>query len=454
MKNYIVKISDLDSWNKITLFGSSIDLGLNLETSVVKNDKFIPMLENSKTITSIFEVNSNDDNELKLNKIIEVFKGISLEELEIDKFYPNIIKNGFVEIDSETVNYILSLFIEELKDRCSYINSQEDLPYSRQRIFFGAPGTGKSYSLNEQAKIFGKNYNRVTFHPNYSYGSFVGTYKPFPIVLKDEIEEFGGKKVNKEIITYKFVAGPFIKTLIKAIKEPKVNQLLIIEEINRANVAAVFGEVFQLLDRDVDGKSEYYINISEELKLYLKMELIQHLDNAKKLLGENLDRLVIPSNMYIWATMNSADQGVQPLDTAFKRRWDFEYKGINDGVTTEFENYKFMLGKQVVLWDEFRRKVNKKLVGCGVPEDKLIGPYFISKKDLESLSEKELTKKIKDKVLMYLYEDAAKHHRNKLFKKDYISTYSDLCKNFDNIGQEIFQNGLELAEKNLDNNEV
>ena len=146
-------------------------------------------------------------------------------------------------------------------------------------------------------------YERVTFHPNYSYAQFVGTYKP---IMKNNSD--------KTEIEYEFVPGPFLRTFIRACKM-KVNCLLLIEEINRANVAAVFGDIFQLLDRDENGESEYPITTSEDLRKFLA--------KPENLGGKPVDyeTISLPSNMYIWATMNSADQGVFPMDTAFKRRW-------------------------------------------------------------------------------------------------------------------------------------
>ena len=191
---------------------------------------------------------------------------------------------------------------------------QTDFP--RNRIVFGAPGTGKSFTVNQERKqLLGENsetdYERVTFHPDYTYANFVGTYKPVPTIDSD----------GKDAITYEYVPGPFMRIYVDSIKAIREHQLkrflLIIEEINRANVAAVFGDVFQLLDRDDTNKSEYPIQVSEDIKKYLA---------KPDVLGgtpEDYSSLSIPDNMFIWATMNSADQGVFPMDTAFKRRWDF-----------------------------------------------------------------------------------------------------------------------------------
>lgn len=308
------------------------------------------------------------------------------------------------------------------------IASKIDKPH--QRIFFGAPGTGKSYNLNVEAKeYFGSNYERVTFHPNYMYGNFVGAFKPFPKVLKDKDEnplkdEYGNVK---ESITYKYVPGPLMRILVKALINRETNYLILIEEINRANVAAVFGDFFQLLDRDANGDSEYPITTSEEVRLHLSMELLkENIDDDTRnyiydKIGNEYERLVLPSNLYIWSTMNSADQGVMPMDTAFKRRWEFVYIGIDDvledsKIASEFENYKFEISSESTgNWNDFRNEINDRLSSLGVPEDKLLGPYFISRSILESGNVEKITETIKDKVLMYLYEDAGKPHRNNLF---------------------------------------
>ena len=215
------------------------------------------------------------------------------------------------------------------QDICYSTGYQSDFP--RNRILFGAPGTGKSFTLNHEKDVLladGGEYERVTFHPDYSYANFVGTYKPVPCKDSD----------GKDAITYSYVPGPFMRTYVKALQNSRTDDpkpfLLIIEEINRANVAAVFGDVFQLLDRGDDEVSEYPIRASEDIKKYLANELDGNPDNYAE--------IRIPDNMFIWATMNSADQGVFPMDTAFKRRWDFTYLGIDDSEAG-------IVGKKVIL---------------------------------------------------------------------------------------------------------
>lgn len=269
-------------------------------------------------------------------------------------------------------------------------------------------------------------FERVTFHPNYSYAQFVGTYKP----VQDSNDD--------EKIRYEYVPGPFIRTFIKA-KKTGQNVLLLIEEINRANVAAVFGDVFQLLDRDENGNSEYPITTSEDLRKFLAKP--EYLGGNP----EDYETISIPSNMYIWATMNSADQGVFPMDTAFKRRWEFEYIGIDEN-EKEVKDYEIPVCKndtvsQKIYWNELRKALNDKLISLGVNEDKLLGPFFLSKSVLESAMSKGMgfVKLFESKVLMYLFEDAAKMKVRQLFNLDsgkYI--YSEVCKKFEKDGLDVF----------------
>lgn len=317
--------------------------------------------------------------------------------------------------------------------------------YERNRIVFGAPGTGKSYKLKFDCENYVESsaggYERVTFHPDYTYSQFVGAYKP--------ITDSDGR------IRYDFVPGPFMRVYVSALKSGRnlVPQpyVLLIEEINRAKVAAVFGDVFQLLDRDEYGVSEYEIQASEDIKKYLTQELGGN--------PSDYEKIRIPDNMFIWATMNSADQGVFPMDTAFKRRWNFEYLGINaneGGVQGSI-----MLGTDVtqdVEWNVLRKAINEKLAKeYKVNEDKLMGPFFLSKKALKTVSDTDDTiadtgrfmETFKNKVIMYLYEDAAKQHKHKLFSGCEDTTkYSAVCESFDRIGMQIFGEDFEEAYYN------
>lgn len=398
--------------------------------------------------------------------------------------------------------------------------------FQLNRIIFGAPGTGKSFRLNREAAelLIGNegNYERVTFHPDYSYANFVGTYKPVMVTihsddqpddetrvvlkeLKDEdntpqqkysilYDKFKGQfpelpilmgiatckhidVVNKypdsvtyesetgialrkyvrliddeakqsADISYEYVPGPFMRVYVKAMKSAQSDNpqpyLLIIEEINRANVAAVFGDIFQLLDR-VDNVSEYPIQASEDIRKYLAKELGGNPDDWSS--------IRIPDNMFIWATMNSADQGVFPMDTAFKRRWDFTYLGIDDNDEEIKEKYVVFEKKDksrwMFEWNELRKAINDFLAAEGINEDKQLGPYFISRRIIvpdngDVIDADKFREVFKHKVIMYLFEDAAKQKRRKLFSGcgEDANRYSKICEKFDEHWLNIFDDSV------------
>ena len=339
------------------------------------------------------------------------------------QFYQLTKKSG-IKLNSLCDERIVKLFFESKsiwdpidEGNLIELNGCNDEPFvsdkKRNLIYFGAPGTGKSYNLNqdkdELLKDCPNNYERVTFHPDYSYANFVGTYKPVP---------------ENGLITYKYVPGPFMRILKKALNNQNEPYLLVIEEINRANVAAVFGDVFQLLDRNEENISDYDIATSEDMKSYI-----------------NEDKIVLPQNLFIWATMNSAYQGVFPMDTAFKRRWDFKYFSINNNENLIENTHTIVNGKEVN-WNTLRKQINDELLSYKINEDKLMGPFFAFNEFMNENIEEETFKDIfKNKIIMYLFADAARAKRNDLFSgaktKDYV-TYSEICEAFDEIGLKIF----------------
>lgn len=323
-------------------------------------------------------------------------------------------------------------------------NTDLSVKYERNRIVFGAPGTGKSFRLKKDCEDLKEKtsgtYERVTFHPDYSYSQFVGTYKPVM-----------GEDGNS--IRYDFVPGPFMRVYVEAIKSgrtgsPKAH-LLLIEEINRAKVAAVFGDVFQLLDRDSDGVSEYEIQASEDIRRYLAKELGG--------LPDNYNKIKLPNNMFIWATMNSADQGVFPMDTAFKRRWNFEYLGINESEKEIIGAGKIVLPGEpaAVEWNAVRRAINDRMaLEYRINEDKLMGPFFLAKKVIASdengmiIDTEKFMDAFKSKVIMYLYEDAVKQRKHDFFNGCDSSKYSSVCEAFEEKGMAIFGTSVKNAVYN------
>lgn len=393
--------------------------------------------KNLKTLNYLFIVKNCDENNLTLEKRLSNPIGGTIVDRNTEKMLED---TNLIPLKEEKFKLFFKSLISSIlyKEYISYNPKTYESDFEskiRQRIFFGAPGTGKSHTLNKEKKEFVKDedFERVTFHPDYSYANFVGTYKPVP--LEDDETK----------ITYTYVEGPFLRLLVKALKninnidEETRPFLLVIEEINRANVSAVFGDIFQLLDRDDNNWSEFPIDTSKDMRKYLEKELKDY--------GVNCEKLYLPSNFFIWATMNSADQGVFMMDTAFKRRWDFTYLGI--------DNNEGEINKE---WNVVRKAINKQLLEFNINEDKLLGPFFIPEKQLrkekENIFEDGNFRKIfKDKVIMYLFEDAAKPRRNHLFegskKNENYATFSKIIADFDDMDYKIFS---EKIVKEIDGN--
>ncbi len=268
----------------------------------------------------------------------------------------------------------------------------------RQIIFFGTPGSGKSYRvklLTEKKRV-----HRTTFHPDSDYASFVGCYKP---TMKD------GE------ISYSFSPQVFTEAYVDAWKNPEEEVYLVIEEINRGNCAQIFGDLFQLLDRNSDGYSDYRIKADSDLRDYLYSQLGKGNEGIKN--GE----LCLPPNLRIFATMNTSDQSLFPMDSAFKRRWDWEYIPVDyNEIRSDFV---ITIGEEKYHWLEFLKIVNERIRKATDSEDKQMGNFFIK----TNVSEDEF----KSKVMFYLWNEVCRDEystQNNFFRTsgEYEFSFNDL----------------------------
>ena len=289
---------------------------------------------------------------------------------------------------------------------------------ARQIIYYGAPGTGKSHKIKAMLEgVLSENIFRTTFHPDSDYSTFVGAYKPtmkkhyrYDGKVKAkyyEDDDLAGAKKDEtiidKVIEYDFVPQTFIKAYMRAYQTEE-NIYLVIEEINRGNCAQIFGDLFQLLDRDENGVSEYKIKADADIVNYLEEKL------GKDSAGIKDGELCLPSNLYIYATMNTSDQSLFPIDSAFKRRWDWEYEPIkykNTDWVIEIAGNKYS-------WTSFQKKVNEKIFEDTNSEDKMLGDYFVKANSENVISERLFV----NKVLFYLWNDVCKDGDNDIFKTD------------------------------------
>lgn len=289
---------------------------------------------------------------------------------------------------------------------------------SLQQIFYGAPGTGKSHTIKEETKE--SDVIRTTFHPDTDYSTFVGAYKPTTALLPicDELGQpmkIGATTLHKEQIVYEFVAQSFLQAYVNAWKkfDKDDKQYLVIEEINRGNCAQIFGDLFQLLDRNDYGFSDYPIKADADMKRQLQKafaglviaqkDKINAMYEGKDIVSQvlNGDILLLPNNLYIWATMNTSDQSLFPIDSAFKRRWDWTYMPISNAEKDwiiEVDGSKYD-------WWQFLEKINEKIGSITNSEDKKLG-YFFCKAQDGVISAKTFV----GKVIFYLWNDVFKDY--------------------------------------------
>ena len=292
---------------------------------------------------------------------------------------------------------------------------QNDIPFTikngpLQQIFYGAPGTGKSHSIKEDVKVKVADEKnlvfRTTFHPDSDYSTFVGAYKPTMKPVADKYKDVAGKD---EEITYSYIPQAFLQAYVAAWNNIDEDVFLVIEEINRGNCAQIFGDLFQLLDRDNNGNSEYPIKADKDIANYLSgkdeegNEVLTNKDGIKD------GKLRLPQNLYIWATMNTSDQSLFPIDSAFKRRWNWKYVPIADAK----KNYVIEIDNDQYDWWSFLVVINDIIENTVHSEDKKLGYFFAKTQDGKITADAFVSK-----VIFYLWNDVFKDYESthKAFK--------------------------------------
>ena len=424
---------------------------LNCTTSPKSVNNYSDFKRINETIAKIKGVDSFDIYSCVHTKELQDI----IDSLNNNEEFKQYEKTGSNQYSNALKTYMRFLYAKEIfQNEAKKIKAPSNL--TLQQIYYGAPGTGKSKAIKDLT--FGEDVIRTTFHPDSDYASFVGTYKPITeeVVLRDcngkkVIDEDTGKVVKEERIAYKFIPQAFLEAYVEAWKKlgskkseksdksdnrihpalldtPDIftknkaskKQYLIIEEINRGNCAQIFGDLFQLLDRNEYGFSDYPIVADKDMQKYLEKEFegweITNKDKINQLYGEaNMvslimkgERLVLPSNLYIWATMNTSDQSLFPIDSAFKRRWDWKYVPIREGRDKETNaplNWYINTGDKQYDWWSFISKVNKLIGSLTNSEDKKLGYFFCKAKDGEIDADLFVSK-----VIFYLWNDVFKDY--------------------------------------------
>ena len=305
------------------------------------------------------------------------------------------------------------------EESASEKNTPPNITLSLQQIFYGAPGTGKSHKIKDDADVKAADEKnlvfRTTFHPDSDYSTFVGVYKPTTTkkavrnVAGDIVKDTNKQEVYEDCITYSFIPQTFLQAYVAAWNNPDDKVFLVIEEINRGNCAQIFGDLFQLLDRDDEGASEYPIMADKDISKYLNGN-----DEEGRPVLTNKDgikdgKLLLPKNLHIWATMNTSDQSLFPIDSAFKRRWDWVYMPIADAK----KNYVIEIDNDQYDWWSFLEAINAIIESTTHSEDKKLGYFFAKAKDGRITVETFVSK-----VIFYLWNDVFKDNEtnHKAFK--------------------------------------
>lgn len=353
-----------------------------------------------------------------------------------------------------------------------------------QVIYYGAPGTGKSFTIDDMTDD--ENSVRTTFHPDSDYASFVGAYKPtmedVPISATYQTKEGSyGEYLTKtekhpgteRKIVYKYVPQAFLKAYVAAWSDLDNPHYLVIEEINRGNCAQIFGDLFQLLDRNSHASSSYAIHADDDIRQFLATDnkgfgnlseeqkqaiadFVLIKDNGKRnVIGPKIlsgELLLLPPNLRIWATMNTSDQSLFPIDSAFKRRWNWKYMPIEyhpiDKKTQQPIDWKFQIGDNIYSWGQFLSKINPEIYTLTESSDKQMGYFFAKADNATGIISEDI---FLNKVLFYLWTDVFKDFdvSSELFKNKKANRsfrFTDFFEDSEALGNFIDNFNLDVVE--------
>ena len=401
--------------------------GFNLGKTAV--DSFLSFIEPNK----LFDYNPDKwkyiESMYDITDSSEV-KAIADELLNDEKFIEEDNKKNQGWRSGSIMHYVCFINARSYfsnKDKYEMTYTENNMSF--QQIYYGSPGTGKSYEINRLTK--NKDVTRTTFHPDSDYSTFVGAYKPtsIEVPMRDIaghiiVDEEDGNQVTENRIVYEFVEQAFLQAYIKAWNayidasegEKPEDIYLVIEEINRGNCAQIFGDLFQLLDRNGAGFSDYPIQADKDMKKQLakafKGKTIADAERINNIYEKDIvsqvlsgEKLLLPDNLYIWATMNTSDQSLFPIDSAFKRRWDWQYTPICEGKSNDGQplGWKIKANDKENDWWAFVQRINDEIGELTKSEDKKLG-YFFCKPVNGIISAETFV----GKVVFYLWNDVFK----------------------------------------------
>ncbi len=345
------------------------------------------------------------DYELKVDDIL-LFTYMSPKEYTLEIILPTDTRYNVLNGLISNSKHLLVFSENETRSLSdNKIDESVRIDGGKNIILYGVPGSGKSYTLQRDYCNDNSVVEKIVFHPDYSYSDFVGQIMP-------SVDDSG-------IVSYKFNPGPFTNILKKAYHNPQIRHVLVIDEINRGNAPAIFGEIFQLLDRLKHDKNGFKKGSSEYA--------INNMDIANIVHNDKNASIRIPSNLWIIATMNTSDQNVFTLDTAFQRRFSMQLiENSFENVDDDFKNMKIL--DTDITWQKFCTTINKKIAqnneGLSSMEDKRFGVYFVNIDDLKS------KENFAHKVIKYLWDDVFKFDRNIIFDTIKFNTLEAVVKNF------------------------